>query len=135
MKNLSNCKPTEFFAQTVKIRKYAENWLNITELFSIRKTTPVFTENMTDEEKKRAMAEQAKANLWRMFDKVFEENAELTIGLLALLCFIEPEDADNHEVGEYLESISELISDERVLSFFTSLARLDRKSILNSAKI
>lgn len=134
MKNLANCKPSEFFAQTVKIRRYVENWLNATELFSIRKELPELNDNMTDEEKKKAIAEQAKKNLWKMFDKIFEENAEHTIGLLALLCFIDPAEADDHEVGEYLESISELISDERVISFFTSLVRLDQRSIFGAVK-
>ena len=121
MKNLANCKPSEFFAQTVKIRRYVESWLDATELFTIRKEVPNINDSMTAEEKKKTIADQAKKNLWKMFDKIFEENAEQTIGLLALLCFIDPSEADEHEVGEYLENISEIISDERVLSFFTSL--------------
>lgn len=129
MKNLANCKPTEFFKQTVKIRRYVEDWLTATDILNIRKEMPVLSDKMSDAEKKAAIAEQAKKNIWKMFDKIFDENAEKTIGLLALLCFFEPEEADDHEVGDYLESISELISDERVIAFFTSLVQLDQTSI------
>lgn len=129
MKNLSNCTPTEFFKQTVKIRRHVEDWLTATDILNIRKNMPEFTESMSDADKRAAVAAQAKKNLWAMFDKIVEENAEKTIALLALVCFIDPEDADNHEVGEYLESITELIADERVIAFFTTLLSLDRKSI------
>ena len=129
MKNLSNCKPTEFFKQTVKIRRYVEGWLTATDILNIRKNMPELNDKMTTKEKNEAIAAQAKKNIWDMFDRIFDDNADKSIGLLALLCFIEPEDADNHEMGEYLQSISELISDERVITFFTSLLTLDRKSI------
>lgn len=134
MKNLANCKPSEFFAQTVKIRRYVESWLTATDILNIRKKVPELTDKMTDEEKRKAIAEQAKSNLWAMFDSLFEKNAELTIGLLALLCFIEPAEADDHEMGEYLQSISELMDDQRVINFFTSLLRLDRMNISSVAK-
>ena len=129
MKNLSNCKPTEFFKQTVKIRRYVEGWLDSTDILNIRKNMPELNDSMTEDEKNAAITAQAKKNIWDMFDRIFDDNAEKTIGLLALLCFIEPEKADDHEMGEYLQSISELISDERVITFFTSLLMLDRKSI------
>lgn len=134
MKNLATCKPSEFFVQTMKIRRYVEGWLDSTKILSIRRQLPEITEDMTEADKRKALADQAKKNLWAMFDRIFEECADKTIGLLALLCFIDPEEADDHEMGEYLESISELISDERVISFFTSLVRLDRKSISIAAK-
>lgn len=129
MKNLANCKPTEFFKQTVKIRRYVEDWLTATDVLSIRNKLPELNESMTDEEKREAISKQAKKNLWAMFDKIFDENAEKTIGLLALLCFFEPEEADDHEMGEYFQSISELMDDQRVIAFFTSLAQLDQTSI------
>lgn len=134
MKNLANCKPSEFFKQTVKIRRYAEDWMKSTNILEIRKTAPTLADGMSEEEKAEAYREQAKKNLWDMFDKVFEENAEKTIGIIALACFIEPEKADDHEVGDYLQAVSELINDTRVLNFFTSLLRLDQMNILSPAK-
>ena len=41
--------------------------------------------------------------------------------LLGLLCFVEPEHIDDYEVSDYLESFNELMSNEAVLNFFTSL--------------
>ena len=38
MKNLANCKPSEFLAQTFKIKKSLQEWLDVTKLMEIRKT-------------------------------------------------------------------------------------------------
>ena len=134
MKNLANCKPSEFFKQTVKIKKAVENWMTETDIMNIRKNvakpSPI-TQDMTDEEKraavddfKRRTEEQAKRNMSRIFDAIFDEHPDETLELLALLCFIEPKDVDNHTIDEYLKAITEMISNEAVLGFFTSLARL-----------
>ena len=40
------------------------------------------------------------------------------------MCFVEPEHVDDHSMAEYLEAFTELINDEAVIGFFTSLARL-----------
>ena len=53
-----------------------------------------------------------------------DEHPDETLDLLALLCFIEPEDVDNHSVDEFLEAITEMISNQAVIGFFTSLAQL-----------
>lgn len=124
LKTLATCKPREFLQQTNRVRKVAEKWLSATNILNIRKTLPEFPENATKEEKDRLTQEQVKKNLSRMFDAILEENSEDTLELLALLCFVEPEDVDNHEMSEYIEAISGLISDRAVLSFFTSLVRL-----------
>lgn len=134
MKNLANCKPSEFFKQTVRIKKAVENWMTETDIMNIRKNvakpSPI-TQDMTDEEKraavddfKRRTEEQAKRNMSRIFDAIFDEHPDETLELLALLCFIEPKDVDNHTIDEYLKAITEMISNEAVLGFFTSLARL-----------
>lgn len=124
LKTLATCKPREFLQQTNRVRKVAEKWLSATNILNIRKTLPEFPENATKEEKDRLTQEQVKKNLSRMFDAILEDNSEDTLELLALLCFVEPEDVDNHEMSEYIEAISGLISDRAVLSFFTSLVRL-----------
>ena len=43
--------------------------------------------------------------------------------LLALLCFVDPEDVDNHTMDEYLKAITEMITNDAVIGFFTSLAK------------
>lgn len=124
LKTLATCKPREFLQQTNRIRKIAEKWLSETKILEIRKTLPEFPEGATKEEKDRLTQEQIKRNLSRMLDAILEDNSEETLELLALLCFVEPKDIDNHEMAEYIEAVSELISNRAVLSFFTSLVRL-----------
>ena len=56
MKNLANCKPTEFFAQAYKTKKAAEKWMKSMGVFEIRNRKPdlvKITQEMTPEEKKK----------------------------------------------------------------------------------
>lgn len=133
MKNLANCKPTEFLKQTVRIKHAAEKWLDATQLLKIREITPevkLIDDDMEPEEKAKVLAENRKArskqqkkNLSKMFDAMMEENADGTLELLALSCFVEPENVDDHTIDEYLQAISEMLGNEAVISFFTSLAK------------
>ena len=130
MKNLANCKPSEFLVQTNKIRKFVESWLRITDIPNIRKNVPKMREGQTIEEHKAELNAQAKENLNKIFDAILEEHPQETVELLGLLCFIEPEHVDDYPIGYYLTAIAELISDEAVLNFFTSLMNLEQKGIL-----
>ena len=121
MKNLANCKPSEFLAQTNKIRKSVSKWLTDTDIVNIRKRVPNFTDGMTDEEKQEALNKQASENFRLILDAILEEHPEETLELLALICFVEPKDVDKHEITEYMDSITELLNNESVLGFFTSL--------------
>ena len=85
---------------------------------------PKIPEGATEEEKKKALEGQAKENFNLMLEAIMEKHPSETLELLALLCFVEPEDVDNHSITEYLESFDELISNKAVLSFFTSFMRL-----------
>lgn len=128
MKNLSNCKPSEFLAQTVRIKNLVKDWLDATKILEIRKTVPDIAVDADNEARKEAVSRQAMANLGNMIDAMFADNSEKTLSLLALVNFVEPECVDDYEMGDYLQSISELVSDERVISFFTSLIRLGQKN-------
>ena len=124
MKNLANCKPSEFLRQTNLIRKSVSKWLTDTDIMNIRKRMPELPEEATEEEKKEANLEQAKKNLNAIFDAVLDEHPDETLEVLALLCFVEPSHVDDYEVTEYFESFNELINNKAVLSFFLSLMRL-----------
>jgi hypothetical protein len=124
MKNLANCKPSEFLRQTNLIRKSVSKWLTDTDIMNIRKRMPELPEEVTEEEKKEATLEQAKKNLNAIFDAVLDEHPDETLEVLALLCFIEPSHVDDYEITEYFESFNELINNKAVLSFFLSLMRL-----------
>ena len=124
MKNLANCKPSEFLQQTNRIRKSVSKWLTDTDVMNIRRRMPELPDTATDEEKAEAMKAQAAQNLNIMLDAILEEHPDETLELLALLCFVEPKDVDKHEVTEYLDACTELFSNKSVLNFFISLIRL-----------
>lgn len=138
MKNLSNCGPTEFLKQTFKIKQAAAKWLKDIGFTEIRKTLPELIDirGLTGEEKAKALAEnkarmkkQSFQNLMDILDKAIGEHADETVEILALACFVEPEHADEHSMTEYLKALGELLSDEGVLSFFTSAAQLAQMNI------
>ena len=129
MKNLSNCKPSEFLAQTIKIKNLVRDWLDATKIMDIRKNFSQVDKNLSAEERTNAIVNQSLSNWSDMLDRMFIDNAEKTLALIALVNFVEPERVDDYEMGDYLQSISELLSDSRVLSFFTSLVRLDQQNI------
>lgn len=142
-KNLANCKPSEFLRQTNRIRKAVAKWLTDTDILNIRKELPTLkkiTDDMSEEERKAVFEENqtvsrkfAMDKLSIMLDSIMEEHPEETIEVLALMCFIEPEDADNHPISEYISAFSELIGNRAVLDFFSSLIRLENSGILNTA--
>lgn len=129
MKNLSNCKPSEFLAQTIKIKNLVRDWLNATKIMDIRKNLSQVDKNLPAEERTNAIVNQALSNWSDMLDRMFIDNAEKTLALIALVNFVEPERVDDYEMGDYLQSIGELLGDSRVISFFTSLVRLNQQNI------
>lgn len=134
LKTLATCKPSEFLRQTNRIKKSAEKWLTDTDIINIRKRMPVLEmvpQNGTEEERNAAFnrnkakaQEQAKANISAMLDAILDDHPDETLELLALCCFVEPENVDDYTVGEYLTAFNSLINDKAVLDFFTSLASL-----------
>ena len=134
MKNLANCKPSEFLAQSFRIKRSLEEWLDVTQLLEIRKNVPqdlARLDGLTGADREKAIADnkkkiqaQVRKNLGDILDKMLNENAEKTLEVLALCCFIEPADVDNHSMSEYFEAVGELMADKGVLSFFSSLVQL-----------
>lgn len=126
MKNLANCTPREFFAQTVKIKKSVEVWLKETDVINIRKIKPIIPDGATNEEKRASLEKQARENLSKMFDAIMEEHPTETLELLALLCFVDPKDVDTYPMCDYLGAIGEMLGNQDVIGFFTSLVQLGR---------
>lgn len=143
MKTLASCKPSEFLRQTNRIRKSVERWLTETDIINIRKRMPEYEKadaDATIEEKGQVVRrnaekrrQQIRKNLDAIFQAVLEDHPDETLELLALLCFVEPEHVDDYPVIDYLNAFTELITDEAVLSFFTSLQQLGQMDILTSA--
>ena len=138
MKNLANCKPTEFIAQTAKIKEAVKNWMDVTEVMSIRRKLPEYEKapaDATAEERaeviKRNAArkqDQTMQNLSEIVDKMLVEHPQETLNVLALCCFVEPENVDDHTMDEYMECIFELFQSKSVVNFFTLLAQLNQKN-------
>lgn len=129
MKNLANCTPREFIRQTNKIRKAVSNWLTLTKVMEIRERMPAAGKNATKDE----MNQQIKDNINAMLDAIMDEHPDETADLLGLMCFIEPEDLDNHSMSELLGSAAEMLNDREVLGFFSSLVRLVNGNIFAAA--
>lgn len=123
MKNLANCKPSEFLVQTNKIKKSIERWLTDTDIMNIRKRVPKFSEDTSEKEKEKALQEQINKNFNDIFNAVAEEHPDETLEVLALICFVEPKDVDKHAMTEYMDALTELLNNESVIGFFTSLMR------------
>ena len=115
---MANCTTAEFLRQSNKIRHAVSEYLDFTKILDIRKNKPVFTDGMTDDEKKAAIRVQARKNISAMLDNALEENAEATTRILALLCFVD--DAEEAEQLDPFELLDVILS-ERVLNFFTRL--------------
>lgn len=146
MKTLANCTPREFMVQTNKIRKSVQNWLSLTKVMEIRKQKteieklPEIPESATKEEKevaekarKEAVWQQSKKNLTAMLDAIMDDYPDETIELLGLLCFIDPDDLENHKMTELFEALNEMLDCQEVIAFFTSLMKLAKLSISTSA--
>ena len=135
MKNLATCKPSEFLKQANRIRKSVKNWLQVTDIMEIRKRMPKgmpeYSADLSQEEteavkakRDEMMTAQVGENLDAMLEALMDKHPDETLELLALCCFVEPEDVDDHTVGEYLTAVTELINDKAVRDFFMSLMPL-----------
>lgn len=125
MKTLANCSDVEFLQQTNRIRKYVEAWLKNTGIMDIRnQPTPKLPDGMTDEEKKNALRQHARERINAMLDAALEEHAAETAGLLRLMCFVEPKDDKTLKMPQILKAAAEMMDNQDILDFFTSLGRL-----------
>lgn len=124
MKNLANCTPREFLRQTNKIRHAVKDWLDATGVMEMRKRLPERPEGMEDDEWRALVNQHMNATLTAMLDAVLEEHPDETAELLGLMCFIPPEELDNHTMSELLGGYAEMIGNREVLDFFISLSRL-----------
>lgn len=139
MQTLASCEPIEFLKQTNKIRKAVEHWLDLTDIANIYRRKPeliTLRESMTQDERQEAFdentkraREQSKKNMMDIFDSIMDKHPEETLEILALCCFVEPSQVNDHTVAEYLVCLTELMNDQAVLGFFTSLMLLMNTNI------
>jgi hypothetical protein len=133
MKNLATCKPTEFVAQTAKIKEAVSSWIDAIDLMKIRATQPKYEtlpidatpEQRADIIKKNAeiQKKQSWANISKILDNMLVEHPNETLEVLALCCFVEPEHVDEHSMDEYLSCVTEMFQNKSVTNFFYLLAQ------------
>lgn len=140
-KNLANCSPKEFLRQTSRVRRSVERWLKETKIMEIRsrkvegiETVPDDADLDTKYEIRKRNAEritaQQKKNFGDILTAIMDDHPDETLELLALLCFVEPEDVEKYSTAYYLGNFAELITNKDVINFFTSLAQLAQTGIL-----
>ena len=113
--------------QTRLIKHAVEKWLTETEILKIRQNMPTIPEGATEEDQRKLIEKQQKENLSRMLDAIMDEHPDETVELLGLLCFVPKDEIDNYPMSYYMESLTELLNDQAVWSFFTSLAIAARR--------
>ena len=139
MKNLANCKPSEFLKQTLRIKRNVEKWITSDDIKEIRSRIPdteKILDSMTNEEKgeilirnNKKIREQGMKNFLEIVDVMLDKIFDDTLAVLALCCFVEPEHVDDYPLEEYLGSMADLMENPNVLRFFVSLARLGQTNI------
>ena len=134
MKNLATCKPTEFVAQTAKIKEAVSNWIEVIDLMKIRATQPKYEtlsidstpEQRAEIIKKNAeiQKKQTMENLSKILDNMLAKHPKETLDVLALCCFVEPEHVDDYTIDEYFECIMDMMQNKSVMNFFSLLAQM-----------
>lgn len=117
-KTLANCTLKEFLQQANRIRKEVEALFKAAKIKDIRKHLPAFKGDETPEEKAEMINEQGKKNLSDILDACIEENIDLTIKVIGLMCFKSEEEAAEMEVSEFYDVVFDLLNSKRVMDFF-----------------
>lgn len=132
IKTLSTCTDIEFLQQTNKIRHAIKEWLDVTDIMKIYRRAadieeiPVGDEAKAEvirEKNKKLIRNQFMKNLDEILDSILEKHPEETLKVLRLCCFVDPDD-DSHKVTYYLGAFSQMMGDQDVIDFFTSLINL-----------
>lgn len=122
MKTLATCTLPEFLRQANKIRHAVSDFYDMCDFGSIIKRKPELTGQETEEELADKIRKQSKQNLSDILDVCLDTNAEKTVEIVGLMCFKSPEEAAEMSSTEFLGATLELLSNEDVVSFFTSVA-------------
>lgn len=139
MKNLATCKPSEFLKQTLRIKRLVEKWLTSEDIAEIRKRLPkkeAILNTMTKEEQgevflrnQKAQKEQVIKNFMDILDVMLDKKFDETLAVIALSCFVEPENVDDYIIDDYLGSLSDMLESRNVIRFFASVAHLGQTNI------
>ena len=134
MKNLAKCTPSEFIEQTVRIKDSAKKWIDAIDIINIRQHKPIYKmvpANASTEERQAIINEnaamkrkQAYNNLSDLLDNMLVKHPTETLEVLALSCFVEPKDVNNHLMEEYMDCIMDMLESKAVMRFLKVLAQV-----------
>ena len=123
MRTICDLEGVAFLRQCNKIRHIADEVLKDTKVLEIRKNKPVFTGKETEDEQKQMISEQINKNINQMLDVLLEEKPDQTIRLFR--AFIILDEGEKEPSGmDMLLTAMDIISDNRVIDFLSSLVRL-----------
>lgn len=122
-KNLANCTLKEFLQQINKIKHKVADFYNVIGISDIRKMLPEYKGDETPEEKQKMREKQGRKNLSKIIDKCINENIDSTVEIMGLFCFKTPEEAENMDIGEFMDSLFDIINSSRCIDFFTKLVK------------
>lgn len=122
MKTIANLSGPDFLRAVNRTRHAVEKLMTVTELPRIRKQMPAFSGKETEAEKNELIRAQVRKNLNDMLDSLLEAHPEETCAFLREMCILEEGEAEPDGMELLLTAMS-LLSDTRVVDFFTQLVR------------
>lgn len=135
IKSLANCTDEEGLVQFNKARKIINEWCTATDIANIKKRLPVLEiiPQGTDKEQARlikekndkAMQEQGMKNLNAILDAALETNRDLTLKVIRVCCFRDPDDS-SLKFTELLAVVNDMISNKEILDFFIYTTNLGK---------
>lgn len=141
-KNLANCTPDEFLDQSFLIMNAAEKFMKVNDILGIRSRKVEGLQEIpkdNEEEADRILRENAKKitaqrmkNVKDLLTSMMHTHKSETLELLALSCFIDPAEINNYTMPFFLRNVGEMISNQDVLAFFTSLAEVEQTGIFSA---
>ena len=141
-KNLANCTPDEFLEQSFLIMNASEKFMKVNDILGIRSRKVEGLQEIpkdNEEEADRVRRENAKKitaqrmkNVKDLLTSMMHTHKSETLELLALSCFIDPADVNNYTMPFFLRNVGEMISDQDVLAFFTSLGMVEQTGIFSA---
>lgn len=141
-KNLANCTPDEFLDQSFLIMNAAEKFMKVNDILGIRSRKVEGLQEIpkdNEEEADRIIRENAKKitaqrmkNVKDLLTSMMHTHKSETLELLALSCFIDPAEINNYTMPFFLRNVGEMISNQDVLAFFTSLAEVEQTGIFSA---
>jgi hypothetical protein len=122
-KTLANCSLIEFLRQANKIRKDVAGYFDDCGFVEILARKPEFPMGATAEEMEKIARAHRRAQIDEILDICLETNAEKTVEIIGLMCFMTKEEAMETKVNIMLGLALELISSEEVVDFFSKMVR------------